>query len=636
MNTAMAATMTLRDAFSASAKRITASAKGLKNSIDEVSAASGRGVDTSGIERVGREASRATDDVEDLGDALSRAGRESDALGGSAGGGVMGLASKFKGAALAAGGIAIALKAAQAVIPALVSLSDQISSSDARLNFVVDDGGSVDALKDRLMAVATASRASYLDTANMFSRLASSAGDAFNNDNEEILAFTEQINKMFAIAGVGGQEASAAMTQLTQALGSGTLRGDELNSILEQAPIITQTIAKSLGVSTGEIRNLASEGKITAEVVKNAILGAADETNEAFNQMPLTWSQVTTKLKNVGLTALMPLLQGLSKIADFFGNHIQTIQQWGEQLSGMLSKVTSTIGQHGAMFAAIGTAIGKVITLVLSAASVLIDVWSRYAGTVMGGIEKIVSAVAGAANVAQVLVTSVYGTLKTAVASSWDSLKALGSNIKTLASQLKNALLYALYSVIAKLEEFSNKLKGLVGLSPDTSAYDSYISKAQQARNAMSSASYKSVGGTRWETDLTKSSLKQAYKEGSDLSRFMKSSTSDVSTSIDTSKYSNSSLSASGTDALADAATATAENTGRMASTISDLKDSISEITEMMERQIVNSFTSTQVNIDMSNMVNNLQSDVDLDGFLDDGVNKLIDVYNNGPEGGHY
>lgn len=631
MAVTMAVTMTLKDAFTPTARRISSAVRSLSGNLNTLgSQASARSIDSSGIQAIGREAEEAREEVDDLGDALEDAGREASNLGGGSGGGVTSLISKFKGAALAAGGIAIALKAAQDVIPALAKLSDEITSSDARLGLVTDD---VDALKGKLMDVASASRASYMDTADMFTRLANNAGDAFNNDQNEILAFTEQISKMMAIAGVSGQEASASMTQLTQALASGTLRGDELNSIMEQAPIITKTIADSLGVSTGEIRQLASEGKITAEIVKNAILGAANETNAAFDKMPVTWSQATTKMKNIGLMALTPLLQGISKLADFVGNHMQTLMQWGSTLSGMLSKVTENLSKHSAMFAAIGTAVGKVVTLAINGLSAIFSIYSAEIDFILTGVEKVVSAVAGGINVAIVVATSLFQTIRTGVSTSWQSIKNLGSNIKTLAEQVKNALLYALYSVTAKLEEFTNKLKGLLGMSVDTSTYDSYVAKAQSARTAMTSASYKPVGAT-WSSDLSKSKIKAAYAEGSDLNRFLKSSSTDTSMSINTGAYGNTALSASG-DALADSAATTAQNTGRINSTLSDLKESISEITEMMERQIVNSFTSTQVNIDMSGMVNKLESDVDVDAFYSEIGTRLMDYVIAGTEGGH-
>lgn len=130
------------------------------------------------------------------------------------------------------------------------------------------------------------------------------------------MAFAEQIQKQMAISGASGASAQAALVQLTQGLASGTLRGEELNSVLEQTPMIAQTIAEYMGVTIGEMRELASEGKVTAEVVKNAMLGAAEETNAQFEQMPMTWAQVWTMFQNVAIQALDPVLDAISWLAN--------------------------------------------------------------------------------------------------------------------------------------------------------------------------------------------------------------------------------------------------------------------------------------------------------------------------------
>ena len=134
------------------------------------------------------------------------------------------------------------------------------------------------------------------------------AKDAFNN-TDELVAFTELINKQFTIAGASAAGQEAAMLQLTQAMASGVLRGEELNSIFEQAPTIIQTIADYLGVSVGEIRAMAAEGQITAQVVKDAMLSSADEINAQFSAMPYTFSQVWTMMQNILLEAFGPLIQ---------------------------------------------------------------------------------------------------------------------------------------------------------------------------------------------------------------------------------------------------------------------------------------------------------------------------------------
>ena len=197
----------------------------------------------------------------------------------------------------------------------LFNLSDQMTSNTARLNLIVDDGGSVDALEAKIMASAQRSRAAYLDTANAIASMGANAGAAFSG-NDELIAFMEQVNKQFVIGGASAQGQSAAMLQLTQAMAAGALRGEELNSILENAPGIARAIESYMGIAEGSIKQYAQEGAITAEVVKNALFAAADETNAKFESMPMTWGQIWTSMQNRALTALDPVLTKLNGIAN--------------------------------------------------------------------------------------------------------------------------------------------------------------------------------------------------------------------------------------------------------------------------------------------------------------------------------
>lgn len=194
--------------------------------------------------------------------------------------------------------------------------SDQLTQINARLQQMTGSAEAAAQANDMIYAAAMRSRGAYADMANMVTQLGTVAGDAFNNEPGELVAFAEQLQKQMAISGASGQSAAAAMTQLTQALASGVLRGDELNSVLEQTPMVAKTIADYMGVSTGQMRELASEGAVTADVVKNAILGAAEETNAAFEQMPMTWGQVWTLMQNVAIRALNPVLSGINFLAN--------------------------------------------------------------------------------------------------------------------------------------------------------------------------------------------------------------------------------------------------------------------------------------------------------------------------------
>lgn len=206
----------------------------------------------------------------------------------------------------------------------LISLSDVMTSTTARLDMMNDGLQTTAELNDMIFASAQRSRGAYQETADLVSKLGVLAPDAFSS-SAEIVAFAEQINKQMTIAGTSTAGAQAAMLQLTQAMSSGVLRGEELNSILEQAPTIAQSIADYMGVSVGVMREMASEGQITAQVVKNAMFAAAEETNAKFESMPYTWGQVWTSATNTLTQAFQPVLNAVGKLADLAGNNIDMV-----------------------------------------------------------------------------------------------------------------------------------------------------------------------------------------------------------------------------------------------------------------------------------------------------------------------
>lgn len=243
----------------------------------------------------------------------------------------------------------------------LVETSDQMTQINARLQLMTGSAEAAAAAQDKIYQAAQRSRGAYMDMADMVAQLGTLAPDAFT-DTDELIAFAEQLQKQMAISGASGQSAQAAMVQLTQALASGTLRGDELNSVLEQTPMIAKTIADYMGVSTGQMREMASEGAITADVVKNAMLSAAEETNAAFEQMPLTWSQVLTMAGNMALQALQPVL-GLINLA---ANNIDTLTPL---VAGLAAAIAAyTVAQTSANAAAwLGVAANRALVAAMLA-----------------------------------------------------------------------------------------------------------------------------------------------------------------------------------------------------------------------------------------------------------------------------
>lgn len=267
-----------------------------------------------------------------------------------------GLLNKIKNIALAIGGIA--------AIRNTLNLSDEMTNTTARLNMIVDDGGSVEKLENKIFASAQRSRADYMGIANTVAKLNMNAGKAFKN-NDESIKFAELLNKQFVIAGSSQEEISSASLQLTQALGSGVLRGEELNAVFESAPPIIQSIADYLEVDIGKIRSMAAEGKLSADVVKNAMFASADSINEKFSNMPMTWSQIFTKIKNIALKMLQPVLKKINEIANN--------QQAQEVINGITTAISAMVGL-----------INPLLDIIINIGSYIIDNWSWIAPIIYG------------------------------------------------------------------------------------------------------------------------------------------------------------------------------------------------------------------------------------------------------------
>ena len=201
-----------------------------------------------------------------------------------------------------------------------VDLSDSLVSTRARLDRMNDGLQTTQQLEAMIYQSAQRSRGSFMDTMGLVSQLGTMAGSAFGS-SKEIVQFAEQLNKQLALSGASGQAAQAAILQLEQGLASGVLRGDELNSVMEQAPAIAKSIADYLGVDVGKLRKMGEQGRITAAVVKNALYAAAADTNAAFEKLPMTWAQVWTLASNAAIRALDPLLTAINWVA----NNIETV-----------------------------------------------------------------------------------------------------------------------------------------------------------------------------------------------------------------------------------------------------------------------------------------------------------------------
>ena len=218
--------------------------------------------------------------------------------------------SAFAGAAI---GIEAAGRALKDMAVSAVKTTDQLTQLRSRIDLINDGSQSTAEIMDKVFSAANRSRGSFLDMADSVAKLNLLAKDAFTS-NDEAIYFVEQLNKQFKIAGAGVQETTSAMYQLTQAMAAGKLQGDEFRSIMENAPMLAQSIAQEMGLSVGQLKEMSSQGLITADIIKNALFNSAEETNAKFAEIPMTFQDIGTKLQNDLIAAFQPVMEELGNM----------------------------------------------------------------------------------------------------------------------------------------------------------------------------------------------------------------------------------------------------------------------------------------------------------------------------------
>ena len=263
-----------------------------------------------------------------------------------------------------------------------LNISDELVQTTSRLNMMNDGVQTTAELVNMVYAAAQDARGSFSQMTDVVARFGNNAKDAFSS-SEEVVAFADLIQKQMTIAGASTQEAANAELQLSQALGSGVLRGDELNSIFEQAPNLIQNIADYLDVPIGKIREMAADGELSADVVKAAIFSAADDINSKFNEMPMTWGQMWQSMQNTALIAFQPVLQRLNDLAN--SEAFQTFIQGAIEAMATLANILLNVFD---LAVSIGTFIG--------------DNWSIIAPIVYGIVAALTAYIAISAIVAAI------------------------------------------------------------------------------------------------------------------------------------------------------------------------------------------------------------------------------------------
>ena len=387
--------MTIRDGMTSKLRKITAAVSRMNRALEVTDNLSDQVNPGANFDRAASAVSRASSQVDNFNRKQQQAQNEAKGVAN-----IWSTVKKYIASALAA-----------VSVQKIVDLADTMTTTRARIDLMNDGLQTTDELQSMIMASANRSRAAYQTTADAVSKMGIMAKDAFGS-NAELIQFTELINKQFTIAGTSAAGVDAAMLQLTQAMSSGVLRGEELNSVFEQAPTIIQTIADYLGVPIGQIRAMAAEGQITSTIVKNAMLSSADEINAKFNSMPMTFAQVWTIAKNIALEAFGPVIQAIGAGAQWIYENWSTIAPifWG--LAGAAIAYAVALGiQTAATWIANGAAKAFFVTLLTNPLF-----WIALAiGVVIAVLYKMIQAVGGLKNAWEIC--------KAALVVAWTALK---------------------------------------------------------------------------------------------------------------------------------------------------------------------------------------------------------------------
>ncbi len=579
-------------------------------------------------------------------------------------------------------------------------LSDNVTSVLSRLNLMNDGLRTTKELSEIIMKAAYESGAGYLDTAEAIAKMGLNAGSAFQS-NDELIAFMEQINKTFAIGGASAVEQSNAMVQLSQAMAAGALRGEELNSILDGAPGIARNIEKYMGWAEGSIKSYAEDGKVTAEVVKNAMLSMAEETNEKFNSMPTTISRTFEKLKTLAIKSFTPVLQGINGLFNN-SNADSILYQWGAVFQYIADRATVTIETLKTVlnseafqsfskdimtvFAAAGATITFVFDSIVNGFDYVVQNWGTFQPILTGlaAALAIVTAAQWALNIAMAvnpvtliiaaigalivlfykvvdhinkvkntsisatgIIASVFAGLftvvKNAVVGVWNEIanvinfvynfsKDTTSAIKVLLLDMADDIFASLQHIVQGFLSITRHMPKIPFVTEGLEKADAFLTKH---RNNAQQMSQKIKNEMNWQELMPKLERTNVYDVmenvylkvagfGTGFKEFMK----------DFNPF-------EGVESTNDLLERILKNTQNMSKDTSSINDSLQMDKEDLEflKTVANikygdKYVMPQVNIEMVNH-NNIQSEMDLDGFFDKKVEEMANIVQMSAEGVH-
>lgn len=572
----------------------------------------------------------------------------------------------------------------------IIKLSDEMTNTTARLNLLLDENSTqqeLDNLQQMIFDSAQRSYSSYLDTSAAVSKLGILAGKAFSG-NDEIIAFTELMNKNFAIGGQGIQEQTAAMYQLTQAMAAGKLQGDEFRSITENAPLLAQAIEEQMRKIDpgGSMKEWSAEGMLTADVIKTAMFSAADEINRKFESMPLTYAQIWTNFKNNALLAFQPVLEKLNEIAnnDKFQNTVNAVTNSLFSLSNVALSVLSVIMGIGGFIYDNWSFIGPVIlgsvvalgylttALTISKAAILMKtaaIWfmnsallaspifwipaiiiaivvviylaiaalNKFAGTSISAT----GVIAGVFMVALAFIGNLFVGL-------WNLIVDISASIwnifATVAEFLANVFVDPLGSIVRLFAGMADAVLGI--LEGIASAIDAVFgsnlaSVVNGWRSGLSGKVTDLVGEAKIKMErMDNSKLKLdrfEYGKAWDTGYKWGSSISNKMPKMDENLGKASAFDYSGAvdalDKLGGSGKDTAANTAKMADSMDMAEEDLKYLRDLAERESINRYTTGEIKIDMKND-NYINNEMDIDGIIDRFAEKLEEAVEVVAEGG--
>lgn len=593
------------------------------NAFSDLQEATHNAVDVSSIEAARTELSRAEATLNQVESSIQNATQNqrhfNDSIG-DANPQANNLLGKFRQIATTIGGI-IGLKK-------VMDLSDQVSQTTARLNLMNDGQQTTAELQRMIFESAQRTRGEYQATASTVARLGITAKDAFSS-NAETVAFAEQLNKHFVIGGANASEMAAVSLQISQALGSGVLRGDELNSVFEQAPTIIETIADYLEVPIGTIREMASDGEITAQIVKNAMLSAAEETNAKFESIPITFGQAMTTIKNDLLMTIEPMLQVLAEGATLLHDNWSTLEPvfWG--LSAAMGSFALMTGiQAGVAWLAVAANRALIATMLanpLMWIAVLI-------GIVVAALYKWVQAVGGL-KIAWMIVSAnlmyqwdllkvnflavIYGIcgLVDNLVLAWQDASVGVQNwcgdMKVGALKILQDMTNGAVDIINGFINTLNKIPGVAIETIDHVTYAATFEAQNEAEKQARNASLKATKASIYEEQQRRQEkVAKMAEDAQTLYSERIQAVIDAQNEVAKGAEDNSPNYDSTLSDIASNTKKTADNTDK---TTEDLK----YLRDIAERETVNRFTTAEIKVDIGGVNNTVNNMNDLDGIAD-------------------